>query len=148
MKATIEKGWPAHHTSGEPSIRQYWGIRAELQVAEYLIFKGERVVIPSSMRAEVLKKVHEMHLGIEKCKARARASMYWPGMTNECPTCAKFKPRNKKEPLMPHDVPDRPWSKIGADIFPFGGRPHFIVVDYFSKYPKCVACRPQLLVVL
>ena len=48
------------------------------------------------MRADVLKKVHETHLGIEKCKARARASMYWPGMTNDieemiakCPTCAK-----------------------------------------------------------
>ena len=73
------------------------------------------------MRIEVLKKAH---LGIEKCKARPRASMYWPGMTNDvkemiakCPTCAKFKPRNKKEPLMPHDVPDRPWSKTGADIF-------------------------------
>ena len=100
------------------------------------------------MRADVLKKVHETHLGIEKCKARARASMYWPGMTNDieemiakCPTCAKFKPRNKKEPLMPHDVPDRPWSKIGADIFFFGGRPHLVVVDYFSKYPE--VCRLQ-----
>ena len=148
MKATIEKGWPAHRKSAEPSIRQYEGIRAELHVAEYLIFKVERVVIPSSMRAEVLKKVHETHLGIEKCKARARASLYWPGMTNDieemiakCPTCAKFKPRNKKEPLMPHDVPDRPWSKIGADTFPFGGRPHFVAVDYFSKYPE--VCRLQ-----
>ena len=46
------------------------------------------------MRADVLKKVHETHLGIEKCKASARASMYLPGMTNDieemiakCPTC-------------------------------------------------------------
>ena len=100
------------------------------------------------MRAEVLKKVHETPLGIEKCKARARASMYWPGMTNgieeiiaKCPMCANFKPRNKKEPLMPHDVPDRPWPKIGADIFFFGGRPHLVVVDYFSKYPE--VCRLQ-----
>ena len=40
---------------------------------------------------------------------------------------------------MPHDVPDRPWSKIGADIFFFGGRPNLVVVDYFSKYPE-VCC--------
>ena len=126
LKATIEKGWPAHCKSTKPSIRQYWGIRDELHVAEHPIFKGERVEIRSSMRVEVLKKVHEAYLGIEKCEARARASMYWPGMTNDieemiakCLTCAKFKPRNKKEPLMPHDVPDRPWSKIGADIFFF-----------------------------
>ena len=61
--------------------------------------------------------------------------------TEKCPTCAKFKPRNKKEPLMPHDVPDRPRSKIGADIFFFCGRPHLVVVDYFSKYPE--VCRLQ-----
>ena len=109
MKATIEKGWSAHRKSAEPSIRQYWEIRDELHVAEHLIFKGERVVIPSSMRAEVLKKVYETHLGIEKYRARTRASMYWPGMTNnieemiaKCLKCAKLKPRNKKEPLMPH----------------------------------------------
>ena len=58
LKATIEKGWPEHNRSTEPSIRQYWGIRDELHVVEHLIFKGERVVIPFSMRAEVLKKVH------------------------------------------------------------------------------------------
>ena len=62
LKATIEKGWPAHRKSAEPSMRQYWGIRDELHVAEHLIFKGERVVIPSCMRADVLKKVHETHL--------------------------------------------------------------------------------------
>ena len=58
LKATIEKGWPEHNRSTEPSIRQYWGIRDELHVVEHLIFKGERVVMPFSMRAEVLKKVH------------------------------------------------------------------------------------------
>ena len=74
--------------------------------------------------------------------------MYWPGMTNvieemiaKCPTYAKFKSRNKKEPLMPHDFPDRPWSKIRANIFLFGGRPHLVVADYFSKYPE--VCRLQ-----
>ena len=42
---------------------------------------------------------------------------------------------------MPHDVRDRPWSKIRADIFFFGGRPHLVVVDYFSKCPE--VCRLQ-----
>ena len=58
LKATIEKGWPEHNKSPEPSIRQYWGIRDELHVAEHLILKSERVVIPFSMRAEVFKKVN------------------------------------------------------------------------------------------
>ena len=38
LKATIEKGWPAHRKSPEPSIRQCWGIHDELHVAEHRIF--------------------------------------------------------------------------------------------------------------
>ena len=118
----------------------------ERHIAEGLIFKGERVVIPLKMRAEMLSKIHESHWGMEKCKARARTIMYWPGMANDiddyvskCPTCAKFKAKNPREPLVPHEVPQRPWAKLGTDIFEFAGKPHLVVVDYFSKYPE--VCR-------
>ena len=37
---------------------------------------------------------------------------------------------------MPHPIPDRPWSKLGADIFDFENRDYLILVDYFSKYPE------------
>ena len=40
---------------------------------------------------------------------------------------------------MPHEVPQRPWAKLGTDIFEFAGKPYLLVVDYFSKYPE-VCC--------
>ena len=74
----------------------------------------------------MLEKIHESHLGMEKCKARARAVMYWPGMANDinevvakCPTCSKFKARNPREPLISHEMPSRPWAKLGTDIFEY-----------------------------
>ena len=146
LKKVIEDGWPSHRKNTHPSIRQYWAIQDELHIAEGLIFKGKRVVIPLLMRAEMLSKIHESHLGMEKCKARARTIIYWPGTANDiddyvskCPTCAKVKAKIPREPLVPHEVPQRPWAKLGTDIFEFAGKPYLVVVDYFSKYPE--VCR-------
>ena len=146
LKKVIEDGWPSHRKNTHPSIRQYWAIQDELHIAKGLIFKGKRAVIPLLMRAEMLSKIHESHLSMEKCKARARTIMYWPGMANDindyvskCPTCAKFKAKNPREPLVPNEVPQRPWAKLGTDIFEFAGKTYLVVVDYFSKYPE--VCR-------
>jgi hypothetical protein len=40
--------------------------------------KGEKIVIPTSLRDEMLRRLHESHLGIEKTKKLARDFMYWP----------------------------------------------------------------------
>ena len=37
--------------------------------------------------------------------------------------------------IIPHAIPDRPWQKVGADIFQHNGSDYLCVVDYFSKYP-------------
>ena len=38
--------------------------------------------------------------------------------------------------LQPHEVPPRPWVKIGVDFFQDHlGKKHLIVADYFSKFP-------------
>ena len=37
-----------------------------------------------------------------------------------------------KEPLKPHEVPEGPWKKVGADLFSFGGQEYLIMVDYYS----------------
>ena len=54
----------------------------------------------------------------------------------ECGVCARFQPANQKEPLILHSVPDRPWQKLGADIFHFGGKDYLILVGHSSKFPE------------
>ena len=78
--------------------RQYWPLRDELHIIEGLVFRGETLVIPPSMRHEWLTKLLESDLGIEKCKASARPIIYWPGMGRDieetisrCSICAKYK---------------------------------------------------------
>ena len=67
-------------------------------------------------------------------------SAWWPGifkhikdLIQQCPTCVKESSPNK-EPLIPTDLPDYPWQKIGTDIFVMNGAKYLVAVDYFSRY--------------
>ena len=39
----------------------------ELMIEDGLILKGTRIVIPDEKREEILKQIHEGHLGLNKC---------------------------------------------------------------------------------
>ena len=56
------------HLPGQIKLyKPYQHFKGELLV----LFKGTRIVIPTSMRQQMVRLVPEGHLGIEKCKRRA-----------------------------------------------------------------------------
>ena len=56
----------------ELSIKQFWPIKEELSVIGDIVFKGERIIIPRSLRKTISANLHQAQLGIEKTKLRAR----------------------------------------------------------------------------
>ena len=48
---------------------------SEISVENGLLMRGCRIVIPSELQQEMLNKIHDGHLGITKCRARARQSI-------------------------------------------------------------------------
>ena len=143
LQKVIMAGWPERIKSLPAEIREYWTIRDELTVADGLVFRGNRLVIPSELRSDMLGLLHEGHMGAEKSKVRARGVMYWPGISKEideqvakCAACLQFRPANPQEPMIPHDIPSTPFTKVAMDIFEFQGAEYLIVVDYHSKYPE------------
>ena len=89
----------------------------------------------------MLDRIHESHPGIVKCKQRARDILFWPGMSSQivdkvskCSICSQFQKAQPKEALVIQELPDRPWDKIGSDLFEFNGAHYLPSVDYYSKW--------------
>ena len=36
--------------------------------------------------------------------------------------------------MLPHEIPDRPWSKLGADLFELHKENYLLLVDYYSNF--------------
>ena len=141
LSDVIVNGWPETKNSLHTCLLPYFGYQDEFTIQDGLIFKGERVVIPSSLRKETKEAVHSSHIGVEGCLRRARECIFWPGMNSElkeymskCEICNKYKSSQQKESLMSHELSDRPWEKVGVDIFELKGQFFLISVDYFSNF--------------
>ena len=61
---TIKRGWPSEHNQVKPKVKAYWDSRDELAETDGILFKGYRAVIPKEMQTDILKIIHNSHLGM------------------------------------------------------------------------------------
>ena len=141
LKQTIFRGWPDHRKSCPYELHEYWNFRCDLVLDDGLILKGNRIVIPTSLRDEVLKAIHTAHQGEVKSILLARESVYWPGLTSDikkmvmqCQQCSQNQSAPAKLPILQPELPTRPWEKIGTDIFEYKTKRYLMIVDYFSRF--------------
>ena len=80
----------------------------------------------------MLHLIHESKMGAEKCKARSRTVMYWPGMSKDiehevfkCSVCMKHQKSQQREPM-----------KLAMDIMTYHGPDFLVVVDNYWKYSE------------
>eukprot|EP00112_Aurelia_sp_Birch-Aquarium-sp1_P025749 Seg874.5 transcript_id=Seg874.5/GoldUCD/mRNA.D3Y31 product="putative protein K02A2.6" protein_id=Seg874.5/GoldUCD/D3Y31 len=137
----LNHGWPESRQDAQPATRPYFNHRDQITTHEGLLLNGLRIIIPTSMRAEMRKSLHTGHIGIEKTKARDRETMFWPNINGEqedmikcCSTCQEHQNRQSSEPPIPHDIPDAPWQKVATDLFSLRNKDYVIVADYTSKF--------------
>ena len=142
LKHTIYNGWPPYRKQCPQEIWEFWNFRCDLTLEDGLVLKGSRIVVPTSMRNQVLQAIHLGHQGENKCILRARESVFWPGisadirqMVKDCDPCNKHKSAQPRLPILQPDLPTRPWEKLGADIFEFNKEKYLMVVDYYSRFP-------------
>ncbi len=87
-----------------------------------ILFRKDRVLIPTSLRSQILDELHETHLGISKIKQLARHYVYWPGidrvterLVKGCESCALTKSNPLKVAIHPWEVPENNWSGTHID---------------------------------
>ena len=78
----------------------------ELNVFDGVLLKGHKMVMQRTLRPEMLRLLHEGHLGIEKWKHRARDTMYWSAMNADieplvgpCGVCLTYRNAQSSEPV-------------------------------------------------
>jgi hypothetical protein len=137
----IKKGWPETRSEIPVNTMPYWDCRDELSSYGGIVFRGERIVVPKSMRSEMLKTIHSSHQGMVRSKQRARDLVYWPGMSKQivdvvskCAICLENQDKQPKEPMMMHEVPSRPWEKVSCDLCEYKDEHFLVVCDYYSGF--------------
>ena len=140
------EGWP--NKNRIPGIlKPYYQVASELSVVDGLLLRGFRIVIPNSLRLEVLDQIHAGHQGIHKCRQRASQSVWWPGLSRQleelvknCRECCKHQ-NQRAEPLIPSKMPELPWQKVGSDLFEWNKSTYLLIVDYYSRYIELAKLR-------
>ena len=64
LKYTITQGWPNTIKEVPSELLAYWTFQVELMVEDVLVLKGTRIVIPKNNHNQILKMIHEGHLGL------------------------------------------------------------------------------------
>ena len=134
----IADGWPNRQRDVHPKLRAFWPFRDELVADDGIVLKGNQIVMPASLHAETLAKLHESHQGIEKTRLRARSCVFWNGINQDiedvvrkCATCQQMQRAQQRQPLMPHDTPSRAWQIVGTDLFVINRETYLLVSDYY-----------------
>ena len=80
LRTTILNGWSEKRNAVPDSLKPYFDVRDQLTMQGNIVFKGQRLVVPLSLRKELMDVIHATHIGSEGCLRRARDSLHWPRM--------------------------------------------------------------------
>ena len=139
----IAKGdWEKH--KGDKDLEPYLHVQQELSVAEGLIFREQRIVLPAALQ-RVVKLGHSLgHLGKTKTKQMLRGKYWFPFMNSMIDTavdqryeCQVATKENREEPIKVTDIPIRPWDTVSIDdggTYP-DGHYNLVLIDKRSRYP-------------
>jgi len=143
LAKVILAGWPNDRHDVAPDLLPYFSFRDELTIQDGVIFRGERIVVPASLRGDMKQKLHHGHLGINSCLRRARELIYWPQMSSDirhyietCGVCATFGTKQPAESPITTEPTTLPWTKVGVDMFNVSGKEYLVTTDYHSGYSE------------
>ena len=136
----IDQGTPSL-ARNTPSLATLWPICESVYAQEGVLLYQDRVIVPSSLRSRVLQNLHAAHQGTSMMEQRARAIVYWPGMSKDirdtrdrCADCNRNAPAQAATPPLPTTPPSTPFEAVFADFFTYGGRHYLVVGDRLSGW--------------
>ena len=75
-----------------------WNERGDLNIQNDLLLLRRRLVIPETLRQNVIRYLHDTHQSITKTLENSTSSVWWPGlshdiekMVQDCDMCSKLR---------------------------------------------------------
>ncbi|KAG5894930.1 hypothetical protein JTB14_008889 [Gonioctena quinquepunctata] len=137
IKDFSHTGWPNKNNLCSELLK-FYPYRNEISFSEGFLLRNLRIMIPPSLQLKCLNFIHQGHLGVVKCRERAKLSVWWIGLSTQienlvrnCPQCVENR-TNSKEPFFKDAFPNRRWQKIALDLFKSDSCP------YFPQSNKCI----------
>ena len=142
-------GWPPKlpaNIENNAEFQAYWNRQEQLTLELDCITWGNRVLIPTNFRNDVLKLLHSTHVGRAAMKAVARSYVWWPGIDHDidqlvrsCSECAVHSNTMPKTADHPWIRSYKPWQRVHIDFAgEFLGKFWFLLVDSYSKWPEVI----------
>ena len=102
-----------------------------------MLLRDSRIIVPNCLRQRVLSALHAGHMGIDKCRQKARSVTWWSKVGQD------IEQPDASEPLLPSTLPDLPWQKVGTDLFQLNNKVYILVTDYYSRNIELQQLRAQ-----
>ena len=128
-KAIMHSSFSAEKSDEIPVLKEFHSVKDRLSIVNEAIMYGFednnlRILVPKSLRTQVMKNMHAANQGSSSMLARARQSVYCPGMDRDinshcesCLQCRQMAPSKPKESLVSSDVPEYPFRHVVSDMF-------------------------------
>ena len=83
LARVIQNGWGISHRELDADLHTFCIHRFNMHITNGIIMNGTRIVVPWSLQQEYLQRLHMGHLGISKCRARAKTTVFWPNIDRD-----------------------------------------------------------------
>lgn len=143
-KAITSGIWPKHLVSYEAQLK-------DLRVSNQMLFKEDKVVLPSNLHLKAIEEAHKGHIGCPAMKRILREFFWWPNMSSHvekfvrnCNTCVVISKRNPPIPLSNRRLPEGPWEILEVDFLTVNGcgfGEFMVLVDTYSRFLTVVEMR-------
>ncbi|XP_011859382.1 PREDICTED: uncharacterized protein K02A2.6-like [Vollenhovia emeryi] len=141
----IEQGWPETIKKfTNPEAAKFFTSKDSLTVIDGCIFFGDRIVVPTRLRKQILCELHQGHPGTARMRLLAKSKVFWPKLdvdiqelVRRCKNCATNDKTPTKCTLQSWPIPQGPWSRVHVDYAgPINDFMYLVVVDAFSNWPE------------
>ncbi|XP_036322116.1 uncharacterized protein K02A2.6-like [Rhagoletis pomonella] len=133
----VQRGWPENLSPQDADLRSFFNHRFALTIKSNLLClqtEYNRVIIPASLRGQILRMLHDGHWGVTKMKQLARRNIWWVNMDKDIvEMCNNYDICKVVNPA------PRPWERVHIDFAePAFNSMWLICVDAFSQFPFIV----------